>query len=357
MKIQKGLAELGYNPGEPDGQMGPMTSTAIREFQNDNGFPVDGKESGWLLFQVESRLEVVRAAATPEGQQRKRERELLLALPFEELEERILGANKEEAEKIIELMGEDVKRIRASVLMSAWSKEGSETLDALLTLQLRGLFYPDPPKGVSQFQEDIGAPVTGEITFGQWLELQRRWTRLRDSPVHLSISEPRIYSSSGFAQTEGAWIIDNEEIAFPINDSEVTCRRDWGICQVVIAQLSVPRINESAGGYYMTVDVDEYDIISWGESEIVARSESDCRIVLLTMNLNSHETIEIVRNNETQSCRESVVSLPRLTSPRVSRLVSGFSQSEAFWKGREKITREYINPRTRADLIESLARE
>jgi DNA-binding winged helix-turn-helix (wHTH) protein len=40
--LQRELAEAGYDPVYLDGQFGPLTATAVRAFQQDNGLVVDG---------------------------------------------------------------------------------------------------------------------------------------------------------------------------------------------------------------------------------------------------------------------------------------------------------------------------
>ena len=47
--IQKGLNDLGYDAGTPDGVMGGKTRAAIRDYQTDRGIPVDGQPSQALL--------------------------------------------------------------------------------------------------------------------------------------------------------------------------------------------------------------------------------------------------------------------------------------------------------------------
>jgi localization factor PodJL len=42
VKVQSMLAQMGYDPGPADGQMGERTREAIREFQKKTGLPVDG---------------------------------------------------------------------------------------------------------------------------------------------------------------------------------------------------------------------------------------------------------------------------------------------------------------------------
>ncbi len=51
-EAQKKLAELGYDPGKPDGIRGKKTVTAIKRFQRDSGLPVTGQ----LDAQTEARL-------------------------------------------------------------------------------------------------------------------------------------------------------------------------------------------------------------------------------------------------------------------------------------------------------------
>ena len=40
--LQRELAEAGYDPIYLDGQFGPLTASAVRAFQQDNGLVVDG---------------------------------------------------------------------------------------------------------------------------------------------------------------------------------------------------------------------------------------------------------------------------------------------------------------------------
>ena len=53
---QANLVRLGYRPGPIDGRYGPRTRAAIRHYQRDHKVQVDGKMSGQLALEVESRL-------------------------------------------------------------------------------------------------------------------------------------------------------------------------------------------------------------------------------------------------------------------------------------------------------------
>jgi N-acetylmuramoyl-L-alanine amidase len=51
---QERLASLGYWPGDVDGQMGPRTKSAIRDFQDQNRIPITGELDGRTLAALES---------------------------------------------------------------------------------------------------------------------------------------------------------------------------------------------------------------------------------------------------------------------------------------------------------------
>ena len=50
--VQKGLSELGYQPGPIDGQFGDKTRAAIREFQKDRSLEVTGELSPEMLAEL-----------------------------------------------------------------------------------------------------------------------------------------------------------------------------------------------------------------------------------------------------------------------------------------------------------------
>jgi len=53
-KIQTALSETGYDPGPADGRQGTRTIDAIRQFQQVNALPVDGKPDSALLKKLEN---------------------------------------------------------------------------------------------------------------------------------------------------------------------------------------------------------------------------------------------------------------------------------------------------------------
>jgi peptidoglycan hydrolase-like protein with peptidoglycan-binding domain len=59
------LAQLGYEPGPADGLLGPSTTYAIRDFQDSNGYRVDGRITTGLMRQLEDEVQDVTAWAAP----------------------------------------------------------------------------------------------------------------------------------------------------------------------------------------------------------------------------------------------------------------------------------------------------
>jgi peptidoglycan hydrolase-like protein with peptidoglycan-binding domain len=64
-QVQRALAELGYDPGPPDGAIGSKTRLAIRGYQAKVGLPVDGEPSLTLLADLNATLRERRRARPP----------------------------------------------------------------------------------------------------------------------------------------------------------------------------------------------------------------------------------------------------------------------------------------------------
>ncbi len=55
LELQATLNELGHESGEPDGQVGPRTRTAVKAFQKENGLPADGYPDGFVFETILSK--------------------------------------------------------------------------------------------------------------------------------------------------------------------------------------------------------------------------------------------------------------------------------------------------------------
>jgi peptidoglycan hydrolase-like protein with peptidoglycan-binding domain len=348
VELQKGLNELGYKSGPEDGLVGSSTEKAIEEFQRDHGFEIDGKYSGLLLLSVKTAVEEVRRQNTPEGVAEEEERRRFLALNDDDLIAELEVAAPVEAGRIINLIGERALDLPVHVLMmSSGQEELAELANAIIIAALRSLYYPQTDEGIRQFQSDISANPSGVITYGEFNELTRRYIRSRDSQVTVPGFGDKldIIASDDFVVVDGTWTLDGDDIAYPVNTSKISCLRYESECRVMQALLQVPSIDSKDESYYLMLDEGSYRVVSWTDSEVVARSSGTCRTVLLTINLNSSEVFELTRNNETKMCRESQLTLPSLDRPRIARLVPGYKLVSSWWASRKKITGQYVNPR------------
>ena len=64
-RAQRGLTDLGYQPGPVDGLMGPRTRTAIRTYQKSAGLPATGMLSRRLVERIEAEGKALARSATP----------------------------------------------------------------------------------------------------------------------------------------------------------------------------------------------------------------------------------------------------------------------------------------------------
>lgn len=55
MLLQNQLKSLGYDPGEPDGRLGPATRSAVSLFQSDNGLIADGHLDAMVVGEIRTR--------------------------------------------------------------------------------------------------------------------------------------------------------------------------------------------------------------------------------------------------------------------------------------------------------------
>ena len=228
-----------------------------------------------------------------------------------------------------------------------------ELYGLMLTMPLRDLYYTpyiegedDIRKAVSVFQRDIGTKVTGELTMGEYEELNRRYVRRHDTPIYAStytnVSRFEDYSVTA----TGTWIIENDQIAYPVNTAEIQCYKERKTCQLIQASVVVPSLDSSDNSFSLTLDTQTYEIISWTENEVVSRPfrTDQCRSTVLTINTAAKEVYEITRNNNQEGCKfGDLLELPPLEQPQVARLAEGFEITYAYWKERKDSHNKYMN--------------
>ena len=247
-------------------------------------------------------------------------------------------------------------------LLAGMDPEFPEEMFSLMrSMFLRDLYYTpyvqsedEIRKAVTAFQRDIGADMTGELTMGQFEELNRRFARKHETPVYIALNAD-VYMYDDWVIASGTWVIENDQIANPVNTAEVKCYKDEGTCELIQASLEVPSLDSGDNTYYLNLDTDTYKVISWSDNEVISRPfrTNECRSSILTINTLSKEVYEVTRNNNQEACKiGDLMEFPPLDEPRILRLVDGWDPTYAFWNERSKHQFEFMN----SELIERFQR-
>ena len=133
--------------------------------------------------------------------------------------------------------------------------------------------------------------------------------------------------TENWAFVKGTVEIIDEKIAYPINHVDIECSRSQGTCEYRQIALTLPDENSWVQSYHVgEIADDTYRITHWEGQLIdaVPLNNSACRINQLSLNFETKEFFEIARNKSTGDCDTMPgLTLPRLTKPRVSRIVDG----------------------------------
>ncbi len=248
------------------------------------------------------------------------------------------------------------KQMMSKIMELEGKKYSEEMWNITVSFPLYQLLYfyknfspQDLSMAIKNFQEDIGENPTGELTVGQMDELFKRVTKVNETKIiPIYGDEVRIYSTEGYASVQGTMILEGEEIADPVNITKFVCDRGKMTCSEKTITIDIPDIDDSRDYYFLIEDeTHNKDIISWSKNEIVAQTVGDCRTTIFTMNLSNNEVYEIVRNNNKQKCNKEnkFVILPKLSKPRIARLVPSKEVIANFWKTRKTETKKFLNPR------------
>lgn len=178
-----------------------------------------------------------------------------------------------------------------------------------------------------RFQSDLGEPQTGVLTVGQITELNFRAERAYLTPVAFFPYQFGGYIEPGIAQVRGTAKILDDDIAYPINYVEITCKKSEEICKYKQIILEIPKKFDFAKSYSIRETFNlEYTITRWSEDRIEARplNEGGCRIPELRLTFSTKEFYEIATNAPEGNCELPLGGIiPKLERPRVSQITDG----------------------------------
>lgn len=241
------------------------------------------------------------------------------------------------------------------VLMAATAKgeSRSDTIAGsvlLVKYYLHRLFYSvsfdkvlhpaDDPEfytTLAKFERRAGLNVDGKFTVGESTRL--RFLADVESEPEIRTTRRLVNGSDTYASAEGTWVLQGEDIAYPVNRSQIQCWRADGRCIVFTANLALPGgRQDDASGFLLMTDVEYYDIVEWGRNQMQARTSSSCRQITLTVNWATEQ----VHTVATDISKEGCPMVGPLTKPRIATLESG-DPIEQFFKTRREMVQRVSN--------------
>ena len=252
------------------------------------------------------------------------------------------------------LTEEQINSMPFSVLQRLMGEDmPPEALDYLSVISLSrlGYFVETNPRVIKEkiksFQETTGTKPTGELTFGDFNKLNECNAKFGENKVvPLGSSSVSIYED--WASAEASIVIDDgndtylqeTDSAYPITHSKIRCDKQDGICRAFVADIVVPRFGDSNNTYYLSTNIEIWDIDSWGGDKIIASRGSECRTTTMTMNSTTNEVVQITTNASNESCKILGTELPKLDRPTIATSVDPTEHGFAYWAARTKKTSE-----------------
>jgi len=223
---------------------------------------------------------------------------------------------------------------------------GASLMKVIATSELENLsYFPTPSdsqlrQAIKRFQRDIGQEQTGDLTVGQSEILNKRFKIVSGSKITISGDWDKLSFfkyESGYVSVSGTWVMDNDQLAYPINHSRIECTKSEETCVIHNVDIQIPSLDDKKSFFgddytvYQQIP-DTYKILSWSASEIVFESPAACRTVQMTINTSTKEVFQVTRN----SGGDCKLGIEKLKSPRVARLVAPGKHQFEFWNARRQ---------------------
>ena len=219
-----------------------------------------------------------------------------------------------------------------------------------MTQSLAALWYLEPSPeqtraAILKFQRDLGQAQTGDLTTGQYKLLDQRAALASERSFRVSGMWDKLHVftyEKSHVSTEGTWVLEGEEMAFPVNSAKITCIKAEGQCTHDEVDIQLPSLNrENVFGDNYTIfhqQPEHYEIISWTNSEVISELARQCRTTTLTINTVTKEVFQVTRNNG-GNCD----FVDKLKKPRIARLLASGNVMHEYWERRKTKTAQFRN--------------
>lgn len=237
--------------------------------------------------------------------------------------------------------------------LSGTSEIDKRTLYVSMLISLYDLkyFFEFPPtskvnEAIRKFQSDINERQTGKLTKSQINILNKRWKEIFQKKILVSSIGDKIpfYIDSSFFKANGT--ISNVESPdeFKINKASIECDKEANVCILDEAYL--------LGGTQLILDKTKYNLVTWDQSEIIAKNDTSlCGTNEIRINISTETVLFILDQKNIPGCSELTnSSLIKQKYPQISKLVPGFDESYSYWKNNDEKNSKY-NSESFSDLI------
>lgn len=238
----------------------------------------------------------------------------------------------------------------------------SQGSELLFGMELNSLMYAglhDYKAAVRAFQGDLGDAPTGVLTVWQIHNLEQRAEMQKLSRVGFP-AQFFSHHSDGYGIVRGTVIIIDDQIAWPVNHTTITCSRSENTCEHTQIYLAVPDKTSWSQTYTVMQALDEtYQISRW-DGEVIEASlpykKTDCRTTSLSLNFENKEFYYITRNAG-GDCEFMGTKIPKLTRPRIAQIVDGKDVIEATFARIQKNAYDVLSNEFRKKVDEATARD
>ncbi|MBU2652740.1 MAG: hypothetical protein KKA81_17570, partial [Bacteroidetes bacterium] len=184
-----------------------------------------------------------------------------------------------------------------------------------------------------------GAEPTGELLFGEFLELMRRYDKLHFTrmglPRYSFFNSGEHSISPGYISLTGTWVFkDGTPQGIPIQTSVIELNKNTMSGVEAMSSIFL-KGNDSL----LTVDIIHWKITKWNTKEIVAENNAPINAsYTLTVDLQNEKVYMYRRHKGGKIFGKLVLE------PKVLELVDGFRVSSAFYKKRQEEARKLYSP-------------
>lgn len=225
--------------------------------------------------------------------------------------------------------------------------------DLLYPIDLRNPFEPltdaETLATIRAFEEKIDVEPDGILTWDEFEQLSRLGFLSRVTPLSPGAGK-YVGSYDGPAAAvfaSGSWSM--EDIAWPLNRVEIVCSISRGICEETTTNVWAPATSgsqQNTSSYGFNTSTSSYDIVSWRNGILDAVTESSCRQVRLSINVDTELATQTTQDLTAQGCEipGTSVRLDPIRQMRVATLIDSLDAQAAYEQTRQDAIRRVQGP-------------